>query len=79
LTRHLAEQRLAQRRGLTANLGLGIALVGQWIAFPSTWRAVLAILYVALLAALAPRIQWDTRHARRFLDNHRPEDPRSPA
>jgi hypothetical protein len=70
LARRVAEQRIGQRHAITSNLGLGIAFAGQWIATPSTWRAVLTVVYGLLLAVNGPFIQRDARRARRFLEQH---------
>jgi hypothetical protein len=42
LARVLAEQLVSQRTALVANVGLGIAFTGQWIASPTQWRGLLA-------------------------------------
>ena len=70
LARLLAEQLVAQRNGMLANLGLEVAFVGLWMATPSTGRAVIAVGYGLLLAVLWPFLQRDTRAARRFLATH---------
>ncbi len=70
LARLVAEQLVVQRTGTAANLGLEVLFVGQWIADPSTARAVIAVSYGLLLAALWPFLYRDIRAARRFLTRH---------
>jgi hypothetical protein len=53
-------------------VGLGILWVGQWIAFPTAWRAAAAIGYGLLLGVARPSVQRDALRARRFLDENPP-------
>jgi hypothetical protein len=70
LARVLAEQLVSQRALMAANVGLGIAFTGQWIASPTVWRAVLAITYGFVMAVAWLFIQRDARRARRFFEEH---------
>ena len=78
LARLLAEQLLSQRTLLVANTGLGISFVGQWIASPTTWRAVATAALGLLLAAGWVVAQRDARRARRFLEEHSSPTAESP-
>jgi hypothetical protein len=70
LARLLAEQLLVSRTSVAANLGLEVLFIGQWIADPATWRAVIAVSYGVLLATAWPFLHRDIRAARRFLLAH---------
>ncbi len=70
LARHLAEHLVSQRAGLVANVGLGIAFTGHWIASPALWRGVLAFGYGLVLPVAWAFVQRDARRARRFLEAH---------
>jgi hypothetical protein len=72
LARLLAEQLANQRTVMTANLGLGILFVGQWIADPTLWRTVIAVAFGAILVGGWPFVQRDARRAQRFLEEHPP-------
>ncbi len=70
LARLLAEQLQVSRTSVAANLGLEVLFIGQWIADPATWRAVIAVGYGVLLATVWPFLRQDIRAARRFLLAH---------
>ncbi len=70
LARVLAEHLVSQRVLMVANSGLGIAFIGQWIAFPTVLRAVLAIGYGLVLAVGWAFIERNARRARRFLEEN---------
>ena len=70
LARLMAEQLVHQRTVFVTNLGLGILFVGQWIASPSVWRAVLGGAYAVLVTEAFLFAQRDARRAQRFLDEH---------
>jgi hypothetical protein len=70
LARLLAEQLIGQRATLVANVGLGIAFTGQWIASPARWRAVLTGVFALVVGVSWVFLQRDARRARRFLDEH---------
>ncbi len=72
LARLLAEQLMSQRATLVANVGLGIAFTGQWIASPTQWRAVLTGVFALVVGVGYRFLQRDARRARRFLDEHSP-------
>jgi hypothetical protein len=60
------------RNVMIANSGLSVAFVGQWIAFPTTWRAVMACGYGLLLGVGWLFVERDGRRARRYLEEHPP-------
>ncbi|MGY1669534.1 hypothetical protein [Geodermatophilus sp. SYSU D00710] len=70
LARLLAEQLLVSRTSVVANAGLEVLFIGQWIADPATWRAVIAVGYGVLLAIVWPFLRRDIRAAQRFLLAH---------
>jgi hypothetical protein len=72
LARLLAEQLANQRTVMTANLGLGILFVGQWIADPTLWRMAIAVAFGATLVVGWPFVQREASRARRFLEEHPP-------
>jgi hypothetical protein len=73
IARMLAEQLIAVRMVVVSNLGLGVAAVGQAIAFPTMWRFVLVGVFALLVAVGWPFVRRDVRRGRHFLGMHPPD------